>query len=102
MKVKKIKPNNPIYNQNAFKRDLFDQLWYLRTVKDSSLKWFISTLILIGFFTTNLQAQLGFCTGSSGDPIFTEDFGNGLTDGPALPAGTTTYDFTTGTPSDGD
>ncbi|MEH6760377.1 MAG: T9SS type B sorting domain-containing protein, partial [Maribacter arcticus] len=45
--------------------------------------------------------QLGFCGGNSGDPIFTEDFGSGNTDGPALPAGTTTYTFTTGTPNDG-
>lgn len=71
-------------------------------MNDSSPKWFIPLLILIGFSTLNLQAQLGFCGGSSGDPIFTEDFGTGLTDGPALPAGTTTYNFTTGTPSDGD
>ncbi|TDT41847.1 gliding motility-associated-like protein [Maribacter spongiicola] len=49
-----------------------------------------------------IQAQLGFCGGNSGDPIFTEDFGSGTTDGPALPAGTTTYNFTTGTPADGD
>lgn len=51
---------------------------------------------------TSVHAQLGFCGGNSGDPIFTEDFGSGTTDGPALPAGTTTYNFTTGTPSDGD
>jgi gliding motility-associated-like protein len=48
------------------------------------------------------NAQLGFCDGNSGDAIFTEDFGTGLTDGPALPAGTTTYNFVTGTPNDGD
>lgn len=49
-----------------------------------------------------MQAQLGFCGGNSGDPIFTEDFGAGTTDGPELPAGTTSYQFTTGTPNDGD
>ena len=49
-----------------------------------------------------MQAQLGFCGGSSGDPIFTEDFGSGTTNGPALPPGTTSYNFTTGTPNDGD
>lgn len=48
------------------------------------------------------NAQLGFCGGNSGELIFSEDFGTGLTDGPALPAGTTTYDFTTGTPNDGE
>ncbi|NUY80433.1 T9SS type B sorting domain-containing protein [Flavobacterium sp. MAH-1] len=46
-------------------------------------------------------AQLGFCTGSKGEPIFTENFGNGSTYGPALPAGTTTYPFVTGAPNDG-
>ena len=60
------------------------------------------TLVLICCFSTQLQAQLGFCGGSSGDPIFTEDFGSGTTDGPALPPGTTSYNFTTGTPNDGD
>lgn len=49
-----------------------------------------------------MHAQLGFCGGNSGDPIFLEDFGSGTTDGPALPAGSTTYNFTTGTPNDGD
>ena len=49
-----------------------------------------------------MHAQLGFCGGNSGEPIFTEDFGSGTTDGPELPAGTTSYQFTTGTPNDGD
>ncbi|WP_291964210.1 T9SS type B sorting domain-containing protein [Maribacter sp.] len=64
------------------------------------------TILLILLFTccsiTILQAQLGFCGGSSGDPIFTENFGAGTTDGPMLAPGTTTYNFTTGTPNDGD
>ncbi|MDP2526152.1 T9SS type B sorting domain-containing protein [Maribacter dokdonensis] len=49
-----------------------------------------------------MKAQLGFCGGNSGDPIFTEDFGAGTNNGPALPAGTTTYNFTAFTPNDGD
>ncbi len=57
---------------------------------------------IVGFFSNELSGQLGFCEGSSGTPIFTEDFGTGLTDGPALPAGTTTYNFVAGTPNDGD
>lgn len=56
---------------------------------------------IIGLFSNATSAQLGFCQGNSGAPIFTEDFGTGLTDGPALPAGTTSYVFTTGSPSDG-
>lgn len=47
-----------------------------------------------------IEAQLGFCSGNSGDPIFTETFGTGTTNN-RLPAGTTTYTFVTGTPSDG-
>ncbi len=43
---------------------------------------------------------MGFCSGNSGDPIFTETFGAGITSSP-LPAGTTTYTFAGGLPSDG-
>lgn len=47
-----------------------------------------------------MQAQLGFCGGSSGDPIFTETFGSGISNN-ALPSGTTTYNFINGFPDDG-
>lgn len=63
---------------------------------------FLFSCLTMLLLATSVQAQLGFCDGNSGDPIFTEDFGSGTTDGPALPAGTTTYNFTTGTPNDGD
>jgi gliding motility-associated-like protein len=65
-------------------------------------KSFYFCLFLLCIGSTDLSAQLGFCGGNSGDPIFTEDFGSGATDGPALPPGTTSYNFTTGTPNDGD
>tara|TARA_R110002074_G_scaffold197610_5_gene364716 strand:+ start:1281 stop:3149 length:1869 start_codon:yes stop_codon:yes gene_type:complete len=65
-------------------------------------KSFYFCLFLLCIGSTDLSAQLGFCGGNSGDPIFTEDFGSGTTDGPALPPGTTSYNFTTGTPNDGD
>ncbi|MEP2280219.1 T9SS type B sorting domain-containing protein [Maribacter sp.] len=65
-------------------------------------KLFLLSIVLTCCSIATLQAQLGFCGGNSGDPIFTEDFGSGTTDGPALPAGTTSYQFTTGTPNDGD
>ncbi|WP_405400646.1 T9SS type B sorting domain-containing protein [Maribacter sp. Asnod2-G09] len=65
-------------------------------------RFFLLTILLTCCGITSLHAQLGFCGGNSGDPIFTEDFGSGTSDGPALPAGTTTYNFTTGTPADGD
>ncbi|MDO1512543.1 T9SS type B sorting domain-containing protein [Maribacter confluentis] len=71
-------------------------------MKTKCPKIFFSFITLLCLSNTVLQAQLGFCGGSSGDPIFTEDFGSGTTDGPALPAGTTSYNFTTGTPNDGD
>lgn len=47
-----------------------------------------------------MQAQLGFCGGSSGDPIFTETFGSGTSNN-ALPSGSTTYNFINGFPDDG-
>ncbi len=59
------------------------------------------SLLLIVLWCLPSQAQLGFCNGNSGDPIFTEDFGSGTTAGPALPPGTTSYSFVAGTPTDG-
>ena len=47
-------------------------------------------LIFIGDFS---YAQLGFCSGNSGDPIFIETFGTGTNYGPPLPVATTTYTF---------
>ena len=57
-------------------------------------------LILSCVFILKINAQLGFCGGSSGDPIFAEDFGVGLTNSP-LPAGTTTYIYSGIFPNDG-
>ncbi|MDP5081431.1 MAG: T9SS type B sorting domain-containing protein [Winogradskyella sp.] len=51
-------------------------------------------------FSIEMYAQLGFCQGNSGDPIFTEDFGVGTVNS-ALPPGTTTYTFNNGLPDDG-
>ncbi len=61
-------------------------------------------IIFCIFFASNtMHAQLGFCQGNSGDPIFTETFGSGTTYGPQLPAGTTTYNFVgNGGPQDGE
>ena len=53
------------------------------------------------FFITTAQAQLGFCNGNSGDPIFIETFGTGTTNTP-LPPGTTTFNFVNGSPFDGE
>jgi len=58
-------------------------------------------LILICYQTITF-AQLGFCTGSSGAPIFFENFGSGLDYGPPLPAGVTNYTYVnSGFPQDG-
>ncbi|MEP1490032.1 MAG: hypothetical protein ABJK28_16555 [Algibacter sp.] len=54
-------------------------------------------LLFIGLKT---EAQLGFCRGNSGDPIFIENFGFGQRDS-RLPSGSTTYKFTTTNPRDG-
>lgn len=61
-----------------------------------------ATALFLMLFCLDAQAQLGFCNGSKGDPVFTEDFGSGTGFGPALPAGTTSYNFVSGTPNDGD
>ena len=55
-------------------------------------------LFLIGLSIQYVNGQLGFCSGNSGNPIFTETFGTGLQDGPPLPPGTTTYTYVNGGP----
>ena len=62
------------------------------------LKIIIIFIVLFSF--EDGYAQLGFCNGNSGDPIFTETFGTGTTQTP-LPAGTTTYTFSSSIPNDG-
>ena len=62
---------------------------------------YLGLFILFGLYSQNSAAQLGFCNGNSGDPIFTETFGTGTTAGPALAAGITSYSFTSGRPEDG-
>ena len=64
-----------------------------------SIRALLVILLLLSFSYGN--AQLGFCTGNAGDPIFTEDFGSGTTNGPPLPAGVTTYTYVTSAPEDG-
>ena len=64
------------------------------------ISFFVSFIYAL-FFLQATNGQLGFCNGSSGDPIFTETFGTGTTNGPALPNGTTTYTYVNGTPNDG-
>lgn len=63
-------------------------------------KYHISFLtLLICFLVIKTHAQLSFCTGNSGDPIFEDTFGSGATT--QLPAGTTTYTYSGSQPNDG-
>lgn len=59
--------------------------------------YFILSIFLVYPFIS--KAQL--CNGTLGDPIFIETFGAGTDTGSALPAGSTTYSYTTGWPTDG-
>src|SRR4051812_45150756 len=61
----------------------------------------IKFAVLLLLVSLGSYAQLGFCNGSKGEPLFSENFGNGSTYGPALAAGITTYPFVTGAPNDG-
>ncbi|QJP35257.1 T9SS type B sorting domain-containing protein [Nonlabens sp. Ci31] len=47
------------------------------------------------------RAQLGFCAGQSGNAIFTEDFGQGTVNGPALPVSHTSYTYVNNGVQDG-
>jgi gliding motility-associated-like protein len=62
----------------------------------------LNFVVLFCVFSSSetVLAQLGFCNGNSGPPVFTENFGTGTTSN-ALPAGTTTYSYINGSPNDG-
>ena len=62
------------------------------------MKHIFSYLLLL-FSFLSVYAQLGFCNGNSGAPIFVEDFGAGPGSVP-LPNGTTTYLYSNGFPND--
>lgn len=64
------------------------------------MKALVSVLALL-LCTTVSHAQLGFCNGSKGDPIFFENFGSGTGFGPQLPPGTTSYTYVATGPNDG-
>ena len=63
-------------------------------------KNYILLVFLLNY--TFVFSQLSFCNGSSGAPIFFENFGSGTTYGPPLPAGVTNYTYVnSGFPNDG-
>lgn len=66
------------------------------------MKIFCKTLLFLFLsLAPKSHAQLSFCTGSKGAAVFSENFGNGTTYGPALPPGFTNYPFVSGAPNDG-
>ena len=60
-------------------------------IKLSHVKYLILACFI--FLSKYSNAQLGFCQGNSGAPIFEETFGTGLSNGPPLPVGTTPYGY---------
>ncbi len=70
-------------------------------VRNTFLDHKVLIIFCISFFSKGLHAQLGFCQGNSGDPIFSENFGTGTQDS-QLPPGTTTYTYANNqNPNDG-
>ena len=66
------------------------------------VKEIISSLVILTCFSVlKTYAQLGFCSGNSGNPIFTQDFGTGTVNGPQLLPLTTTYIYSNAYPDDG-
>ncbi len=57
--------------------------------------------ILALISTFQASAQLSFCQGVGGLPIFNEDFGQGAANGPPLASGITNYTYTANSPQDG-
>jgi len=68
-------------------------------VRKFNLDLKVLIILCVFFISGKIHAQLGFCQGNSGDPIFVEDFGEGIDD-VALPPGTTTYTYANGQPPD--
>ncbi|MFN2261171.1 MAG: T9SS type B sorting domain-containing protein [Psychroflexus sp.] len=63
-------------------------------------KYFFASIFLFICFSS--QAQLGFCQGNSGNPIFEEDFGQGTQNGPPLSTDITSYEYVSQGPQDGE
>ncbi|WP_248724438.1 hypothetical protein [Seonamhaeicola sp. ML3] len=70
----------------------------MQLVLSKTTKTITALLFFLGLLSA--EAQLGFCKGNTGDPIFEEDFGSGVGN-VKLPFGTTTYKFTKNRPKDG-
>jgi gliding motility-associated-like protein len=66
-----------------------------------NIKFVLSSVAILMTFTFSFS-QLSFCPGNTGDPIFEEDFGQGTTNGPPLPASVTSYTYVNQGPFDGE
>lgn len=77
-----------------------DLIKYICIVKKEKKRIWIYVALVIALCPIS-NAQLSFCPGDTGDAIFFEDFGSGTTNGPALPAGFTTYTYVDQAPQDG-
>lgn len=83
------------------RQNYYTNLSIYLNVQNKVLDLKLLIILCISVISTEIYAQLGFCQGNSGDPIFTETFGTGLQDSP-LPFGTTTYTYANGAePNDG-
>ncbi|GGE07652.1 T9SS type B sorting domain-containing protein [Psychroflexus salis] len=69
------------------------------------LNQFFKTVFVTVLFcfaaSKNIQAQINFCPGNTGDPIFEEDFGQGASNGPSLGNDITSYTYVNQAPNDG-
>jgi len=64
-------------------------------------KYILFTFIICFLGYTQSWSQIGFCPGNTGEAIFEEDFGQGITNGPPLDASVTTYQYVGQGPEDG-
>lgn len=64
------------------------------------MKLYVSAF-LIAFCLLSFHSKAQLCNGTLGAPIFNKTFDSGTGPGAALPAGTTTYTYTSGWPTDG-
>lgn len=65
------------------------------------IKYSFSILFICFVFHFQMWSQINFCPGNTGEAIFEEDFGQGVTNGPPLGSEVTTYTYVNQAPQDG-
>ena len=68
---------------------------------DNIFPRYLLLFILAFSMTQAVSAQLSFCKGVGGPPIFNDDFGQGTSNGPPLAPGITNYTYSSGNVGDG-